>query len=166
MMSPLQMLASEGWWPALRMTAIRLAIPILGVLLAATVAAQALDLDELTVATMGRDGSWGVATAGSQGQAIAAAIRDCQVMSTEPSDCGSQFTTTRGGWVVASLCGDHKVIVTGKTLEAAEEAARIREMDVRRSHLPGMPACRRVLIVDPDDAVAVMSPRHVGIKAD
>jgi hypothetical protein len=107
-----------------------------------------------------------VATAGSQGPAIAAAIRDCQAMSTAPSDCGSQFATTRGGWVVASLCGDHKVIVTGKTLEAAEQSARLREMDVLRLRSPGMPACRRVLIVDPDGVVTVMSRRHVGIKAD
>jgi hypothetical protein len=70
-------------------------------------------LDELTVATMARDGSWGVATAGSQGQAIAAAIRDCQAMAAAPSDCGSQFVTTRGGWVIANLCRDHKISALG-----------------------------------------------------
>src|SRR5262245_54346578 len=83
-------------------------IAALGLLLLLSVAmpAKAVDLDELTVVTMARDGSWGVATAGSQGPAIAAAVRDCRAMAGGPTDCGAQFITTRGGWVVAKLCGD------------------------------------------------------------
>src|SRR5262245_16463715 len=57
-------------------------------LLSVTMPAKAVDLDELTVVTMARYGAWGVATAGSQGPAIAAAIHDCQVMAGGPSDCG------------------------------------------------------------------------------
>ena len=56
--------------------ALRLLRLAFGILLAATIPVAAVDLDELTVVTLARDGSWGVATAGSQGQAIAAAIRD------------------------------------------------------------------------------------------
>ena len=114
--------------------------------------AAAVDLDELTVVTLARDGSWGLATAGSQGQAIAAAIRDCRAMAAAPSDCGAQFTTTRGGWVIANLCGDHKIIVAAETREAAEKAALSREGDLKRSYAPDLPPCRRVLTVDPRGA--------------
>src|SRR5262245_41406992 len=82
----------------------------LGTLIAMPMTASAVDLDELTVVTLSQDGSWGVAAA-SQGPAIAAAIRDCRTMADGPSDCGAQLATTRGGWVVAKLCGDHKIIV-------------------------------------------------------
>ena len=120
-----------------------------GIPLAATIPVAAVDLDELTVVTLARDGSWGVATAGSQGQAIAAAIRDCKAMAAAPTDCGAQFVTTRGGWVIANLCGDHKLIVVAETREAAEQAALVREADLKRLYVPDMPPCRRVLTVDP-----------------
>src|SRR5262245_25077131 len=111
--------------------------------------APALDLDELTVVTLAQDGSWGVATAGSQGPAIAAAIHDCQAMAAAaPSDCGAQFTTTRGGWVIAALCGDHKIIVAADTREAAEQAALARE-----TSLKGLYACTRVVTVNPRGVV-------------
>jgi hypothetical protein len=127
-------------------------ILVFGINLAADTA-RALDLDELTVATMARDGSWGVATAASQGQAIAAAIRDCQAMAAAPSDCGAQFVTTRGGWVIANLCGDHKIIVAAETREAAEQVALSREFDLKRLYAADMPSCTRVLMVDPRGAV-------------
>ena len=123
-------------------------ILVFAFLLAATIPATALDLDEMTVVTMAGDGSWGVATGGSQGQAIAAAIRDCKAMAAAPSDCGAQFTTTRGGWVVATLCGNHKIIVPAETREAAEQAALIREMSLK--HLS---ACTPVLTVGPHGVV-------------
>src|SRR5262249_2588198 len=78
-------------------------------LLSIAIPAKALDLDELTVVTLARDGSWGVATAGSQGPAIAAAIHDCRAMAGGASDCGAQFVTTRRGWIIANLCGTHKI---------------------------------------------------------
>jgi hypothetical protein len=140
--------------------ALRCLVPALCILLA--VPAQAVDLDELTVVTLARDGSWGVATAGSQGQAIAAAIRDCRAMAAASSDCGAQFTTTRGGWVVANLCGDHKIMATAETRESAEQAALVREADLKRLHAPTLPPCRRVLTVDPRGTVlpAQAAPAH------
>lgn len=108
----------------------------------------AIDLDELTVVTLARDGSWGVATASSQGPAIAAAVRDCQAMAGGPSDCGAQFTTTRGGWVVAKLCGDHKIIVAAETRKAAEQAVLAQELAFKRLY-----ACTRVLTVNPHGVV-------------
>jgi hypothetical protein len=125
----------------------------ISILLAATVPVAALDLDELTVVTLARDGSWGVATAGSQGQALATAIRDCQAKSGVPSDCGAQLVTTRGGWVIANLCGDHKIIVAAETRQAAERAAIIRETDLKRFYVRDLQPCRRVLTVDPSGAV-------------
>jgi hypothetical protein len=127
-------------------------ILVFGMVLAAE-PARALELDELTVATMARDGSWGVATADAQGPAIAAAIRDCQAMAAAPSDCGAQFVTTRGGWVIANLCGDHAIIVAAESREAAEKVALSREFDLERLYAPDMPPCRRVLVVDPRGAV-------------
>jgi hypothetical protein len=123
------------------------------ILLAATIPVAALDLDELTVVTLARDGSWGVATAGSQGQAFATAIRDCQAKSGAQGDCGAQFVTARGGWVIANLCGDHKIIVAAETRQAAERAAIIRETDLKRLYVRDLQPCRRVLTVDPSGAV-------------
>ena len=131
----------------------RFLVSALMIVMLATFPAKAVDLDELTVVTLARDGSWGVATAGSPGQAIAAAIRDCKAMAAAPNDCGAQFITTRGGWVVANLCGDHKIIVAAETREAAERATILREADLKRFYVPDLPPCRRVLIVDPRGVV-------------
>jgi hypothetical protein len=94
-----------------------------------------------------------VATAGSQGQAIAAAIRDCRARAATPSDCGAQSTTTRGGWVVGNLCGRHQIMVAAETREDAEHAALVKEMNLKQLYRPNLPPCRRVLIVDPRGAV-------------
>jgi hypothetical protein len=131
---------------------LRISILVTGVLLAAN-SAKALDLDDLTVVTMAIDGSWGVAKAGSQGLAIAAAIRNCQAMAAAPSDCGAQFVTTRGGWVVANLCGDHKIIVAAETREAAEQTALSSEINLKRLYVPEMLPCKLVLVVDPRGVV-------------
>jgi hypothetical protein len=134
--------------------ALRCSIAAAGLLLAAP--ASALDLDEpTTVVTLARNGAWGVAT-GSTGEAIAAAIRACRAMAAGPSDCGARFTTTRGGWVVANLCGDHQIIVSADSREAAAAAALDREAAVRRRHVPALPPCRHVLTVDPLGIVAAI----------
>jgi hypothetical protein len=131
------------------------------VLLTDVIPASAVDLDELTVVTLARDGSWGVARAGSQGPAIAAAIRACRAMTGTASDCGAQLTTVRSGWVIASLCGDRKVIVAAETREAAEQAT-LREYNVKRLHGPDMPPCRRVVTVDPTGATVTPERQDLG----
>src|SRR5215510_5153894 len=98
-----------------------------GIILLAT-PARAVDLDALTVVTLARDGSWGVATAGSTGEAIATAVRACRAMADAPTDCGAVLTTTHGKWVLANLCGDHQIIVGAATLENAEATAREHEI--------------------------------------
>jgi uncharacterized protein DUF3306 len=125
----------------------------LGILIARPIAARAVDLDELTVVTLARDGSWGVATAGSTGEAIAAAVRACRAMAVAPTDCGAQFTTTRGKWVIANLCGDHQIIVGARVRADAEAAAIERELQTRQVYVPDLPRCRRVLTVDPNGVV-------------
>src|SRR5262245_42029757 len=120
----------------------------LGTLIAGPIAATAAGLDELTVVTLAQDGSWGVATAASQGPAIAGAIRDCRAMAGGTTDCGAQFATTRGGWVVAKLCGNHKIIVTAETRQAADEAALVQELALKRLHV-----CTRVLTIGPHGVV-------------
>src|SRR5215510_14622931 len=130
-----------------------------GIILLAT-PASALDLDELTVVTLARDGSWGVATAGSTGEAIATAVRACRAMAGWPTDCGAQFTTTHGKWVLANLCGDHQIIVGASTLEEAEAIALAREIETRRAYVPNLPSCRRVLTVDPAGVVASPATDH------
>src|SRR5262245_22741310 len=77
---------------------LRRLIATFGFWLTASSSTSAIDFGERTVVTIARDGSWGVATSGSQGQAIAEAIRDCRAMAAGPSDCGAQITTTRGDW--------------------------------------------------------------------
>ena len=98
---------------------------VCGIVMAAP--AAAIELDNVTVVTLARDGSWGVATAGATGEAIAAALRSCRAMAGmtgAPTDCGAQSVSTRGGWVVADLCGDHQIIVSAATREGAEIAAQ------------------------------------------
>jgi hypothetical protein len=134
-----------------------LSITMLAVLPVLAPSAAAIDLDhEMTVVTLARDGSWGVGMAPSQGLAIAAALRDCRAMAAAPTDCGAQFITTRGGWVVAKLCGDHKIMVSGETREAAEQVALAREMSLNRLY-----ACTRVLTVGPGGVVLPGQPASV-----
>jgi hypothetical protein len=141
------------WRLGLRTIIPRLSILAFGFSLAANTPAQALDLDKMTVVTLARDGSWGVASAARQGEAIAEAVRDCRARPSAPKDCGAQFVTTRGGWVIANLCGDHKIIVAAESREAAEVAVLARAIDLRRQHVLDMPPCRRILTVDPRGAV-------------
>jgi hypothetical protein len=141
---------------------LQLSILAFAATLAATMAANAIDLDELTVVMLARDGSWGVATAGSQGPAIAVAIRHCRAMTVSPSDCGAKFITTRGGWVIANLCGDQKIMVTAETRDAAEQAAINREIDLKQYYGPDLPPCRRILTVDARGGVVIEAARAPG----
>src|SRR5262249_33636547 len=134
-------------------TAVLIAALGLPLLLSVATPAKAVELDELTVVTLARDGSWGVATAGSTGEAIATAVHACRAMAGAPTDCGAQLTTARGKWVLANLCGDHQIIVSAGTLEDAAATAREREIETRRSYLPDLPSCRRILAVDPAGVV-------------
>ena len=120
------------------------ALPI-GLVIAAPSPAKASEEGDWTVVTLARDGLWGAATVSGLGQAIAAAVRNCRAMAAGPSDCGAQFAATRGGWTLGKLCGDQKIVVTGKTLEEAEQASSRREINLRLLYVPNLPPCERVL---------------------
>jgi hypothetical protein len=104
---------------------------------------------EWTVVTLARNGSWGVAKNVSQGQALAAAMRDCNAMAASPSDCGALSTAARGEWIIAKRCGDHNVVVSGTSFADAEKAALYREIDLQISYVPDLPPCMYVATVDP-----------------
>jgi hypothetical protein len=100
-----------------------------------------------TVATLARDGSWGVATEASLAHAIGMAVSKCKAMAVPQSDCGAQFTTIRTGWTLALLCGDHKVLAAAKRLDEAWLAVQFR-LELKQAYLPDLPACRLIFKVD------------------
>ena len=118
--------------------------------------------DDWTVLTMARDGAWGVACQGSQWQAMAEAIRFCRSMAgaSGASDCGASFATTRGGWIVANLCGDYKVLATGPTLDEAETEALNREISLQQQFVPDLPPCRRMVTIDAGRSNIISSLRY------
>jgi hypothetical protein len=129
---------------------------LLGGLVMGAVECKAWDHD-WTVVTLTRNGSWGVASDSAQSQAIAEAIRRCKAMAGPSNDCGAQFMAARAGWIVANLCGDHKLIATGNSLIDAEQEALNREISLQLFYVPDLPPCRRVVTVDPTGAIV---PSH------
>jgi hypothetical protein len=128
-----------------------------------SIAIAAGDWDhEWTVVTMARDGSWGVGIDSHMAGANAAAIRECRAMSNGVSDCGAAFAATRGGWIIGLRCDDYRIRATGEDLKDAEATALHREIDLKRLYVADLPACQRVLIVDPRGAVTTASARLSG----
>jgi hypothetical protein len=112
-----------------------------------------------TVVTMARDGSWGIGIGPHIADAYTAAIRECRAMSSGGSDCGAEFAAIRGGWIIGLRCDDYRILVAAKELKDAEVAALDREIDLKQLYVPDLPACHRVLTVDPRAAVTTSSPR-------
>jgi hypothetical protein len=112
-----------------------------------------------TVVTMASNGSWGVGLDYPIAGAIAAAIRECRAMSGGGNDCGATYAASRGGWIIGLRCGDRMILATGEDLKDAEATALNREIDLKRLYVPDLPACQRVLTVDPRGAVTTANPR-------
>ena len=112
-----------------------------------------------TVVTMAYNGSWGVGIGYPIADAIAAAIRECRAMSSGGNDCGAALATSRGGWIIGFRCGDRIILATGDDLKDAEATALNREIDLKQLYVPDLPACQRVLTVDPRGVVTTASPR-------
>jgi hypothetical protein len=108
-----------------------------------------------TVLAIAPDGTWGVATDGWIGRAIALAIAECKRKYQRDIGCGHRFTTIREGWSLAFRCGSENIIVAEKNLADAEQLARRQERDLRAIYVPNMPACVRTVTVDPSGAVVV-----------
>jgi hypothetical protein len=115
-----------------------------------------------TVVTMARNGSWGVGIDYPIAGAIAAAIRECRAMSSGGNDCGAAYAASRGGWIIGLRCGEHSILATGEDLKDAEATALNREIDLKQLYVPDLPACQRVLAVDPRGAATPASPRLSG----
>ena len=89
-----------------------------------SIAQAAKDWDQdWMVATMARDGSWGVGVDCHIADAKAAAIREYRAMSSGGSDCGAELAASRGGWIIGVRCDDCKILGTGKDLKYAEVTA-------------------------------------------
>src|SRR5260370_42157627 len=71
-----------------------------------------------TVLTVARNGSWGIARAITQGEAISGALLRCQAMTADESDCGAELVAFRRGLALALIGGDYRV--TGTTNHPAQ----------------------------------------------
>ncbi len=131
---------------ALRSLAAGLAILLVA---APSAQAQAEPDPEWKVLTVSQSGAWGLSTARSQGEAIASAVRQCQLRSADDGDCGAELLACRNAWAVAILCGEYRVLLSAGDLEQAETAAAERIAALKRSHEPVLPPCRRLLTIDP-----------------
>ena len=109
--------------------------------------------EHFTVLTMAPNGSWGAATDISVNSAIARAIANCKTMSRESIGCGAYYTTIRGGWSLGIRCGRENIVVAAADLVEAEQAAANRERELRQVYVLDLPACARVVTVDPHGAV-------------
>src|SRR5262245_58816930 len=117
-----------------------------------TMPAAASD-EHWTVLTMAPDGAWGAATHISTNRAIAGAIAQCKALSQSALGCGARFTTIRAGWSLGIRCGRENIVVAARTLADAEQAALSREVELRQIYVTDMPACRRVVTIDPQGTV-------------
>ena len=109
---------------------------------------------------MAPDGSWGAATEPHINRAIAGAIASCKAMSGAQLGCGAYFTSIRAGWSLGIRCGREIIIVAEKILADAESRAIRRETELREVYVRDMPACVRVVMVDPNGVTAVARAGH------
>ena len=132
----------------------------------ATVAVVAVPEDPWTTLTMAPDGSWGVMTSISVGEAISGAIAACKSMSGPKIGCGSKFKTTGAKWVLGVRCGSENILVATENLADAELAAMNRESELRHVYARNIPACERVVTVDPGGLVASSRSRSAKSKLE
>ena len=103
---------------------------------------------DFTVITMFGD-AWGSATEPFISQAIARALANCKAMSGAELGCGAHFTSIQAGWSLGIRCGGEAIVVAEKDLAEAERRAARREAELRTHYRPEMPACVRVVTIDP-----------------
>ena len=94
--------------------------------------------------------AWGAATDPIFDRAIARAIADCNAMSGTDLGCGAFFISVQAGWSLGMLCGRKNIVVSDRDLAAAERVASRRELELRTHYVPDMPACVRVVTIDPN----------------
>jgi hypothetical protein len=117
---------------------------------------------DFTVLTMAPDGAWGTATEPRINRAIFLAVENCKAMSGAKIGCGAYMTTVRGGWSLGIRCGRENIIIADRDLAEAEERARRREADLRERYVSDMPACERVVTVDPNGTIVMPQLGYTG----
>jgi hypothetical protein len=127
-------------------------------LVAPPAATRAIAEDGWTVLTMASDGSWGAATSFTFSRAIAIAIANCKIAYQREIGCGASFTSIQSGWSLGIQCGRQTIVVAEKTLAGVEQAAARREAELRQHYGLDMPACRRVVAVDPNGTIIAPHP--------
>ncbi len=110
-----------------------------------------------TVIAVTPDGIWGTATGPN---AISNAIANCKKKYHKEIGCGAIIKMTRAGWILAYRCGDENIIVAEKKLADAKKMAAMREKELRSVYVPNMPACARVLTIDPHGVVTEVIARQ------
>jgi hypothetical protein len=130
-------------------------------LLAAPGLSAADDETNWTVLTVARNGNWGIASARTQGEAIAGALLRCQAMTADESDCGAEFVAFRSGLAMALMCGDDHVIVTANDSEEAHSSALDRLLALRGLYGPDFPACQHLLQIDSSGALTTFKARRI-----
>ena len=114
-----------------------------------------------TVLTVARNANWGIATAITQGEAIAGALLRCQKMTDDESDCGAEFVAFRSGLALALMCGEHRIMVTAENAEQADSSALERLLALRDLHGPDFPACRHLLQIDCHGALVTFKAKRI-----
>jgi hypothetical protein len=118
-------------------------------------------MHDFTVLTM-YGPAWGAGTDSRINRAIARAITNCKKMSGAALGCGASFTSIRAGWSLGIRCGHENIIVADKNLAEAERKALRREGELRTQYVPEMPACVRVVTIDPSGwSVTPEMARHL-----
>ena len=131
------------------------------VLLGASALCAADEETYWTVLTVARNGNWGIATAITQGEAIAGALLRCQKMTDDESDCGAEFVAFRSGLALALMCGEHRIMVTAENAEQADSSALERLLALRDLHGPDFPACRHLLQIDCHGALVTFKAKRI-----
>ena len=141
----------------------RLRTALVALFLAVAGLSAAAEETNWTVLTVARNGGWGIATAPTQGEAIAGAVFRCQAMTAGESDCGAELVAFKSGLAMALLCGDHRVIVTANDVGEADGFALDRLVLLREVYGSDFPVCQHLLQIDAHGALTTFkAKRHEG----
>lgn len=127
---------------------------LLGALCWASAATPAVHITGfMNVLTMAHDGSWGTDIQLSLDEALQNAIARCKKMRGLRLGCGAYVISIEHGWLLGSRCGIRSILSSGGTRAEAEADADVRERIMRRDYVPNLPACQRVVFVDPEGVI-------------
>jgi hypothetical protein len=107
----------------------------------------------MSVLTMSHDGSWGADTQLSLDDALQNAIARCKKMRGLRIGCGGYVISIEQGWLLGSRCGTRSILSSGGTRDEAEADADLRARIMRRDYVPNLPACQRIVFVNPNGTV-------------